>query len=162
MSKYITLTKSRSDHIRKCDRRFGWSIDITAEGNIIVLGAPGYSNNTDRPGYIGVFSLVSNDEAGDDTWNQIGQVIIGEANGDEFGFSVSISEDGESIAVGANSGATYDSGYVRIYRLEDNGTSWRQIGEDFVGKADNDYFGFSVSLSVDGGWINRCDRITIQ
>ena len=148
MSKYITLPKSRSDHIRKYDRRFGWSIDITAEGNIIVLGAPGYSNNTDRPGYIGVFSLVSNDEAGDDTWNQIGQVIIGEANGDEFGFSVSISEDGKIIAVIVINSAKYNLGYVRIYCLDDDGTSWEQIGKDIDGEAAVDNFGLSVSLSA--------------
>jgi hypothetical protein len=47
----------------------------------------------------------------------------------------------------------YDSGYVRIYRLEEDGTSWGQIGEDFVGEADNNYFGFSVSLSVDGSTV---------
>ena len=80
---------------------FGWSVEITTEGNNIVLGAPGYSNNNDRPGYVRVHSLASNDEAGDDTWNQIGQDIVGEANGNQFGYSVSISEDGETIAVGA-------------------------------------------------------------
>ncbi len=96
--------------------------------------------------YLRVFSLVSNDEASDDTWNQIGQDIIGEANGDEFGYSVSISEDGETIAVGTFNSASY----IRIYLLEDDGTSWGQIGEDIVGEADYDYFGYSVSLSADG------------
>jgi hypothetical protein len=132
---------------------FGWSVDITAEGNIIVLGSPGYYNNTDRPGYARVYSLVSNDEAGDDTWNQIGQDIIGEANGNLFGYSVSISEDGKTIAVGAVKGANLKSGHVRIYRLEDDGTSWGQIGEDIVGEAKNDNFGFTVSLSADGSTI---------
>ncbi len=126
---------------------FGWSIDITTEGNNIILGAPGYDNNTDRPGYVRVYSLVSNDEAGDDTWNQIGQDIIGEAIGDEFGYSVSISEDGETIAVGAVYGVNSNSGYVRIYRLEDDGMSWEQSGEDIDGEATYDELGHSVSLS---------------
>jgi hypothetical protein len=128
-------------------------MDNTAEGNNIVLGSPGYSNNTDRPGYVRVYSLVTDDEAGDDTWNQIGQDIIGYENGNQFGFSVSISEDGGTIAVGAIYGAKYNSGYVRIYRLEDDGTSWGQIGQDIVGEAENDYFGCSVSLSADGSTI---------
>ncbi len=132
---------------------FGWSVDITTEGNNIVLGAPGYYNNTDRPGYVRVYSLVSNDEAGDDTWNQIGQDIVGEADGDEFGYSVSISEDVGTIAVGAVKGANSNSGYVRIYRLEDDGTSWGQIGEDIAGESYHDNFGFSVSLSADGSTI---------
>ena len=132
---------------------FGWSVDITAEGNNIILGSPGYYNNTDRPGYIRVYSLDSNDEAGDDTWNQIGQDIIGEANGNLFGYSVSISEDGETIAVGAVYSTNYNSGYVKIYRLEDDGTSWGQLGEDIVGEAAKDNFGFSLSLSADGSTI---------
>jgi len=132
---------------------FGWSVDITTEGNNIVLGAPGYYNNTDRPGYVRVYSLASNDEAGDDTWNQIGQDIIGEANGDMFGYSVSISEDGGTIAVGAVHGANSNSGYVRIYRLEGDGTSWGQIGQDIDGEAYYDGFGSSVSLSADGSTI---------
>jgi len=133
---------------------FGWSIDISAEGNNIVLGAPGYSNNTDRPGYVRVYSLVSNDEAGDDTWNQIGQDIIGEANGDMFGYSVSISEDGETVAVGAYySGNSHYSGYVKIYRLKDDGMSWGQIGEDIVGEGTKNNAVSSVSLSADGSTI---------
>ena len=133
---------------------FGWSLDVTAEGNIIVLGAPGSYNYTDRPGYVQVYSLVSNDEAGDDTWNQIGQDIIGEADGDEFGYSVSISEDGKTIAVGAIKGAMYNLGYVRIYHhLGNDGTRWGQIGEDIDGELDYGYFGVSVSLSADGSTI---------
>jgi len=132
---------------------FGWSIDITTEGNNIILGAPGYDNNTDRPGYVRVYSLVSNDEASDDTWNQIGPDIVGEANGNRFGYSVSISEDGGTIAVGAVLGANSNSGYVRIYRLEDDGTSWGQIGQDIVSDAAYDLFGLSVSLSADGSTI---------
>ena len=133
---------------------FGWSLDVTAEGNIIVLGAPGSYNYTDRPGYVQVYSLVSNDEAGDDTWNQIGQDIIGEADGNEFGYSVSISEDGKTIAVGAVKGAMYNLGYVRIYHhLGNDGTRWGQIGEDIDGELDYGYFGVSVSLSADGSTI---------
>ncbi len=37
------------------------------------------------------------------SWIQIGQDIIGEANGDEFGWSVSLSDDGKTLAVGARS-----------------------------------------------------------
>ena len=124
---------------------FGRSLDVTVEGNYIVIGSPGYYNTTDRPGYVRVFSLVSNDEAGDDTWNKIGQDIIGEANGDEFGVSVSISEDGETIAVGTFNGASY----VKIYHLED----WGQIGEDIGGEGTKNNFGLFVSLSADGSTI---------
>jgi hypothetical protein len=94
--------------------QFGHSGDITAEGNNNILGLPGYYHNTDWPGYIRVYSLDSNDEADKDTLNQIGKDITGEANGNMFGYSVSISEDGKTIAVGTIINANYNLGYVRV------------------------------------------------
>jgi hypothetical protein len=81
----------------------------------IICGSPGLYT-FDRPGYVRVFSLVGGaDNLGTATWNQIGQDIIGEANGNRFGASVSISHDGKTIAVRAPF-AKLDSGHVGIYR----------------------------------------------
>ena len=135
------------------DDLLGWSVDVTAGGNSIVLGSPG--NFTDRQGYVQVFSLDSNEVAGTGTWKQIGQDITGEAIGDEFGWSVSISDDGKTIAVGAdtNDGNGEDSGHVRIYRLSDDGTSWKQIGDDIDGEAVGDNLGALVSLLANGSMV---------
>jgi hypothetical protein len=134
---------------------FGQSVDVTAQGNVLVLGSPAYYALNDRPGYVQVFSLDSDDGTAGTTgtWKQVGQDIAGEAIGDEFGYSVSISDDGKTIAVGAdtNDGKNgEDSGHVRIYRLSDDGASWEQIGEDIDGDAAGDWSGFSVSLSANG------------
>jgi len=135
--------------------QFGWSVDVTAQVNVIVLSSPGYSGYNDRPGHVQVFSLDSDDETAGTTgtWKQVGQDITGEAIGDQFGHSVSISDDGKTIAVGAdaNDGKNgEDSGHVRIYRLSDDGASWEQIGEDIDGDAAGDRSGISVSLSANG------------
>ena len=130
----------------------GWSVDDTAQGGSIVLGCLG-NNHEDRRGYVRVISLDSNDVAVTGTWKQIGQVITGEAIGDLFGKSVSISDDGKTIAVGAdiNDGKNgEESGHVRIFRLEDDGTSWKQIGEDIDGDMAYSHSGTSVSLSANG------------
>jgi len=107
-----------------------------------------------------VFSLEGDDGLGTDTWKQIGQDIIGEANGNQFGSSVSISKVGKTIAVGAknndanNVNGVYSVGHIRIYRLEDNGMSWEQIGyQDIDGEATYDELGHSVSLSANGSTI---------
>jgi hypothetical protein len=132
---------------------FGQSVDITADGMTIICGSPGLCT-FDRPGYVRDFSLVGGaDDLGTATWNQIGQDIIGEANGDRFDASVSISHDGKTIAVGAPF-AKLDSGHIGIYRLEedDGYTRWEQIGQDIVGKAAGDGSAGSgeVSLLADG------------
>ncbi len=129
---------------------FGSFVDVTPEGNIILVGSPGYFWNNDQPGYVQVFSFLNGDTG---TWEQVGQDIAGEAIGDEFGYSVSISDDGETIAVGArtNDGKNgMDLGRVRIYRLADDGASWDQSGQDIDGNAADDWSGRLVSLSVNG------------
>ena len=82
---------------------FGWSVNLSPDGNALAIGSPGYWEDGNRPGYVRVFALeVGNDNLGTATWKQIGQDIIGEANGDQFGLSVSLSDDGQTLAVGAD------------------------------------------------------------
>ena len=40
----------------------GHSVDVTAQGNVILLSSPGDREVNDRPGYVQVFSLDSDDE----------------------------------------------------------------------------------------------------
>ncbi|KAL3822142.1 hypothetical protein ACHAXA_011687 [Cyclostephanos tholiformis] len=138
------------------DDNFGWSVDMTPDGTTVICGSPGDWNSDDRPGYVRAYSLEGDIDLGTDNWKQIGQDIVGEANGDNFGTSVSISEDGETIAIGArnNDGSNgANSGHVRMYRLLDNGTTWVKIGQDIDGTAAYDNMGSSVSLSADGSTV---------
>ena len=65
---------------------------------------------------------------------QIGSDIDGEAAGDASGI-VSISDDGNVVAIGANGndGNGDSSGHVRIYK--NNSGTWQQIGSDIDGEA---------------------------
>jgi hypothetical protein len=133
--------------------QFGWSVDITANGKTIVIGSPGNWEDNDRPGYVRVFSLEVDVDLGTNAWKQIGTDITGEDDGDAFGWSVSISEDGKTIAVGApraNGENGDDSGRVRVYQMNDSQSEWVQIGDDIEGEVADDYSGESVSLSADG------------
>jgi Flp pilus assembly pilin Flp len=81
---------------------------------------------------------------------QIGLDIEGEAIGDLSGSSVSLSNDGTTVAIGApnNNGSGTDSGSVRVYKNV-SGT-WTKIGADINGEAADDRSGSSVSISSDG------------
>ena len=83
-------------------------------------------------------------------WNQLGNDIDGEAANDESGRSVSLSSDGNIMAIGAskNDGNGADAGHVRVY--ENVGGTWSQIGQDIDGEAVGDLSGHSVALSSDG------------
>ena len=65
---------------------------------------------------------------------QIGSNINGYAAYDESGSSVSISDDGTIIAIGApkNDGNGNESGHVRVFQLSSG--SWSQLGDDINGR----------------------------
>ena len=81
---------------------------------------------------------------------QLGADIDGEAAGDQSGWSVSLSSDGTTVAIGArlNDGNGNNAGHVRIYEYSSG--SWTQLGADIDGEAAGDHSGYSVSLSSDG------------
>ena len=81
---------------------------------------------------------------------QLGSDIVGTTPDDTLGTSVSLSSDGNIVAIGASQQNNGGSGYVRIYEWDSTSSSWTQLGADLEGEAGGDWFGRSVSLSSDG------------
>ena len=82
---------------------------------------------------------------------QIGNDLESESGkGEEFGGSVSISNNGKRVAIGDenNDGNGDDAGHVRAFEFSNN--SWSQLGSDIDGEAAGDNFGVDVSMSYDG------------
>ena len=129
----------------------GLSVSLSADGTTVAIGAYGNFDNGDASGHVRVYTVVGSE------WQQIGQDIDGEAAFDSSGTSVSLSADGTTVAIGAllNDGNGNDSGHVRIYHLDDSGSSssWVQVGNDIDGVAVGDLSGWSVSLSADGKFV---------
>ena len=123
----------------------GRSVSLSSDGTILAIGAPNNDGNGDRSGHVRVYQYANN------TWTQMGSDIDGEADRDRTGFSVSLSNDGTILAIGAwgNDGGGNGSGHVRVYQWNGTG-AWEQLGSDIDGEAANDYSGTSVSLSNDG------------
>ena len=85
------------------------------------------------------------------SWTKIGDDIIGENSADQSGISISLSGDGQKVAIGAwlNTGGAMEKGHVRVYRLS-GGISWVKEGNDIDGESNADRSGRSVSLNNDG------------
>ena len=83
-------------------------------------------------------------------WFQVGVSIDGEGAGDLHGRSVSLSSDGNRVAIGApsNDGGGEDSGNVRVFEYDSS--SWTQLGADIDGLAAGEHSGLVISLSSDG------------
>jgi len=127
----------------------GTSISLSSDGSIVAIGAPGNDANGSNSGHVRVYEYN-----GIDTWAQLGQDIDGEAVSDFSGQDVSLSSNGNIVAVGArfNDANGTQSGHVRVY--EYNGVdTWVQLGQDIDGEAADDLSGISVSLSLDGNTI---------
>ena len=142
----------------KAGDTFGSGLSLSDDGSIIAIGAK--TNNpiahsfygVDIPlviaGHVRVYQNINNQ------WVQIGSDIDGEAAGDLFGSSVSLSSNGDYLAVGAprNQGVNgFWSGHVRVYKNINN--TWVQQGSAINGEAYNDGSGSSISLSSDGSII---------
>ena len=128
--------------------KFGNSIALSSDGNTLAVGASADDNFIDPDaGSVYVFTRSGT------TWTEQARVQSnGVAPYDSFGYSVALSSDGNTLAVGAaladtsgnsNAGSTYV--FIR------SGTTWTQQTRLQAGDPSiNDYFGYSVALSNDG------------
>jgi hypothetical protein len=130
--------------------RFGHSVALSQVG-IIAIGAP-HAND-----YVGDVVMVHYN-ATDATWTNSGPIARDEAfkSGDMFGYSVSVSFDGTTVAVGAphhkgNGSSTKKlSGAVTVHGFNMNQNMWKQLGGEIIGSNAGDEAGTSVQLSDDG------------
>lgn len=126
------------------DNHFGWSVSLNNNGTVLAVGAPKNDGNGSNSGHVRVFKWNGS------SWGQQGTGIYGESAGNWAGYSVNLSANGDTLAIGsadayANSS---DPGQARVYTW--TGTSWVQLGSNIVGKSNGDSFGRSISLSDDG------------
>lgn len=122
----------------------GTCVALSSNGNIVAIGAPFNDGNGADSGHVRVYQNISG------TWTQIGSDINGGIAGDQCTYSVSLSGDGNIVAMGStlNDANGVNSGQVRIFQ---NITGvWTQIGANLNGEAIFDENGTSVALSSDG------------
>ena len=125
----------------------GWSVSLSGGGSIVAIGAYLNDDGGYSSGHVRVYKLIGS------TWTQVGSDINGEDDSDLSGGSVSLSDDGSIVAIGATGndgidGTDTSRGHVRVYGF--TGGAWTQIGSDIDGEAAGDRSGHSVSLSGDG------------
>lgn len=122
--------------------RTGWSVSIDSSGQTVAVGSPYASPNGINSGKVSVYRWQDSD------WAPKGSVISGDASGDQAGYSLDISDDGDFIYIGAiyNDSSGRNAGQVKAYDW--NGTEWVEDAE-IRGKVSGDLAGFSVSGSGD-------------
>jgi hypothetical protein len=106
----------------------GWSVSLSSDGSIVAIGA----RDIFGKGHVRVYKYENN------SWGKLGLDIDGATAGDQSGWSVSLSGDGSTVAIGApfNDDNGNNSGHVRVYKYENN--SWGKLGLDIKGATAND------------------------
>jgi hypothetical protein len=121
---------------------FRHSLSMNMDGNVVALGSPLEEEGSGK-------ACVYDYDETLQTWYQRGESIVGSTFYEYIG-AVSLSSDGQTLAVGAPGASErgVNSGRAQVYRY--NGNSWVQIGQSLFGLVKLKQFGFSVALNNDG------------
>lgn len=128
---------------------FGISVSLSVNGSVMLVGANGKSvggNNSQGAAYVFVNNGTS--------WVQEQRLTANDGSAsDFFGRSVAVSSNGSVLLVGAEQkivGGNAGQGAVYVYLS--TGDTWLQVQRLTASDGSaGDYFGYSVSLSSDGG-----------
>jgi alpha-tubulin suppressor-like RCC1 family protein len=121
---------------------YGNSVGINSTGTRAIIGGYTHSSNTGR---VDIWNYSGS------SWS-IGAGFTGENASDNFGWNVDMSNDGNTVVVGAplySAGGT--EGRVYIYTTSD-GTNWSLL-KTLSNQDANEWFGFSVQISGDGNTV---------
>lgn len=129
------------------DKAFGLlgnSIDLSSNGSILAVGSRG----TFGLGRVQVFREV----VGGDWIEDYDTGLVGEQDSDSFGNSVSLSSDGNILAIGAPQNSEFGdgSGMVKVMKYDIRSSTWIQQGTHIGGSSPDADFGLSVAVSADG------------
>ncbi len=127
----------------KQGEKFGDYLCLDSAGNTLAVGIPNDSENGLHSGQVRVYEWNGQE------WEQKGSILKGDTIGDEFGKSVDLSSDGNTLVVGVIGfdHPTVDAGIVRIFTWD--GASWIQKGNDLLCDSCTNY-GEVVNISGDG------------
>ncbi len=126
----------------------GMSVSTTASGDFVAVGFREADGMIEKSGLVRVYKRIG------DVYSPRGiDSMFGTSTLDEFGASVSISNDGNRVAVGASSSSfsgMEKNGEVKIYEYSEPSDSWVQLGNSIQGLEDKERFGYSVVISGNG------------
>ena len=119
----------------------GYSVSMNAAGDRVAIGAYLNDGNGNSSGHTRIY------EYGNGAWSQLGDDIDGEDGNDLSGYSVSMNDAGDRVAIGAisNDGNGSQSGHTRIYKLTGE-KLLRKFGGASVGYSLRDLYGNSANV----------------
>ena len=131
---------------------FGRSVALNADGGICAAGVPNDAGGPQFVGKVYIFTDAAGSWAG--VSNETAKLFASDGQGGDYlGYSVALSADGGICAAGAY-GSTTNVGAV--YMFTDAAGSWAGVSNETAkffasDRQTNDYLGYAVALSANGG-----------
>ncbi len=123
----------------------GAAVSVSGDGFTVAIGSPGTKNlNLSKSGEVNVYTISKSG------LTMKGSTIYGKTNHKNFGISLALSANGNTMIVGIPN-STNNNGEVNIYEWQDN--SWRPKGNPIYGKEKNERAGLKTCISDDGNTI---------
>jgi len=122
---------------------YGRSVAMNAPGTRVAVAGPLNDTGGFNLGKTEIFELDNG------VWTQMGATIFGTEESGASGWSISLNEAGNAIAIGAPAnGDPIVQGAAKVYQF--SGGDWNQLGTTIAGTNPISAFADSVSLSDDG------------
>ena len=142
----VAAGRQADRHRRNRPGGFGWSVALSADGNLGLIGAPGDAGGSGKAYW---FARTAG------TWSQltssgVGTGAVGNAR---FGSSVAMSSDGSIALIGGNEdGNTATQQGRAAWVFTRSGNTWSQQGGKLTGSGETGpaEFGYVAALSSDG------------
>lgn len=123
----------------------GYRVSLSDDATVVAISSI-YFPNYDYKGLVRVYYWTGS------SWSPKGSDIYGEYDNDYFGLQISISGDGNYLAISGplHAGSTgSNSGHIKVYYY--NGSSWIRRGNDIEGDSSNQRIGYGgLTISDDG------------
>ncbi len=129
--------------------RVSAEVELSGDGNTLAFATV---YNDDQDVSIGAVSLFKYNE-GTSQWDTLGNQITGGVAGNRAGLKVSLSDNGEVVAIGSryySSNTDQEVGRARVFQYDAVSDDWDQLGSDIVGDTAQDHVGSAVALTPDG------------
>lgn len=122
---------------------YGFNLKLNGKGDVLCFSAPNLDNNSNQVATGGILIHEWNGFE----WNQLGNTIYGDNDGDLLGARISMNYIGNIISV---SSTLYGQNFGLVRNYSWDGSSWIQMGNDILGSSDSIPTGLSVSLNGEG------------
>jgi hypothetical protein len=144
-STWSQQAKIQADVIGSNDQ-FGFSGSLNGDGNTAIIGANLETTTVSNQGAAYIFTRSGS------TWSQQAKIVASDPGAsDYFGWEVSISEDGNTVVVGAYNNDEVDTNAGAAYIFTRSGTTWSQQAKLTASDgAANDWLGYTVDISNNG------------